>query len=205
MTDFHLLRHGEHTLQGKIVAGRTPGIGLSDRGRVEAEAAAARLAAANIAAIYASPLQRAQETAAIVAERLSLDLATRDDLDEVDFGDWTGSTFAAIRETTHYPAWATRRSLAFIPGGETMRNVQRRMVETIMDLHTVHPDAAVVLVSHGDPIRAALAFALGMPLDYLTRIEIATGSVSTIRIDPTGIRVTSLNDRPRPLEPRRMG
>ncbi len=59
-------------------------------------------------------------------------------------------------------------------------------------------DAALVLVSHGDTIRSALAFALGMPLDYLTRIEIATGSISTIRIDATGIRVTGLNDRARP-------
>lgn len=198
MTDFHLLRHGEHTLQGKIVAGRTPGIGLSDRGRGEAEAAAVRLAGANITAIYASPLQRAQETAQIVAERLTLDVATIPDLDEVDFGDWTGSTFAAIRETTHYPAWANRRSLALIPGGETMRNVQRRIVETMLELHALHPEATLVLVSHGDPIRSALAFALGMPLDYLTRIEIATGSISTIRIDATGIRVTGLNDRARP-------
>src|SRR5690348_1200274 len=92
VTTFHLLRHGEHTLQGKIVAGRSPGIGLSERGRAEVEAAAARLADAGIAAIYASPLQRAQETAAIVAERLGLDPATHDDLNEVDFGDWTGST-----------------------------------------------------------------------------------------------------------------
>ena len=197
MTTFHLLRHGEHTLQGKIVAGRTPGIGLSEKGRAEAEAAAARLAGAGIAAIYASPLQRAQETAAIVAGRLGLDIATHDDLNEVDFGDWTGSTFAAIRETAHYPAWADRRSLAFIPGGETMRNVQRRITETMMDLHALHPDASLVLVSHGDTIRSGLAFALGMPLDYLTRIEIATGSISTIRIDATGIRVTGLNDRAR--------
>jgi probable phosphoglycerate mutase len=197
MTVFHLLRHGEHTLQGKIVAGRAPGIGLSERGRGEAEAAAARLAEAEIAGIYASPLQRAQETAAIVAERLGLDVATRADLDEVDFGDWTGSTFAAIRETAHFPAWANRRSLAVIPGGETMRNVQRRIVETMLELHAIHPDATLLLVSHGDTIRSGLAFALGMPLDYLTRIEIATGSISTIRIDATGIRVTGLNDRSR--------
>lgn len=197
MTTFHLLRHGEHTLQGKIVAGRSPGIGLSDRGRAEAEAAAVRLADADIAAIYASPLQRAQETAAIVAERLGLDAAAHDDLNEVDFGDWTGSTFAAIRETAHYPAWANRRSLATIPGGETMRAVQRRIVETMLDLHALHPDAALVLISHGDTIRSALAFALGMPLDYLTRIEIATGSISSIRIDATGIRVTGMNDRAR--------
>ncbi|HEV2189312.1 MAG TPA: histidine phosphatase family protein, partial [Stellaceae bacterium] len=72
MTVFHLLRHGEHSLQGKLVAGRTAGISLSERGRSEADAAAERLAGAGIHAIYASPLERAQETAAIVGQRLKL-------------------------------------------------------------------------------------------------------------------------------------
>src|SRR6185312_13739179 len=58
-----------------------------------------------------------------------------------------------------------------------------------------HPEGAVVLVSHGDVIRAGLAFALGMPIEYLTRIEIATGALSTVRIDDSGIRVINLNDR----------
>ena len=68
MTIFYLLRHGEHAVQGRIAAGRTPGIGLSERGRTEAAWAAERLANANIAAIYASPLERAQETVAPLAE-----------------------------------------------------------------------------------------------------------------------------------------
>ena len=197
MTVFHLLRHGEHSLQGKIVAGRTPGIGLSERGRAEAAVAAGKLAEASVAAIYASPLDRARETAAIVAARLDLDVAVRDDLDEVDFGDWTGSTFDEVRRNPHWPSWANHRSIAAIPGGESMRSVQRRIVETLIALHAEHPDAALVLVSHGDVIRAGLAFALGMPIEYLTRIEVATGSLSTIRIDPNGIRVTGINDRAR--------
>lgn len=195
MTVFHILRHGEHSLQGKIVAGRMPGIGLSGRGRAEAEAAAGRLADAGIAAIYASPLQRAQETAAIVAERLGLGVQTRDALVELDFGEWTGSTFADVRQHAAWPAWANHRSIATIPGGESMREVQRRIVETMVELRGAHPEGAVVLVSHGDVIRAGLAFALGMPIEYLTRIEIATGALSTVRIDDSGIRVINLNDR----------
>ena len=198
MTIFHLLRHGEHAVQGQICAGRAPGIVLSPKGRAEAEAAADRLAPAGIAAIYASPLERAQETAAIVGRRLDLPVTINDELSELDFGEWTGLTFDEVRKHPRWPAWAAHRSLSCIPGGETMREVQRRVTEVMMELRERHPDDAVVLVSHGDVIRAALVFCLGMPLDFYGRIEVGTGSLSTVRIDDAGICVTAINQRPQP-------
>ena len=198
MTIFHLLRHGEHSLQGKLVAGRTTGISLSERGRGEAVAAAERLAHADIHAIYASPLERAQETAAIVAQRLQLPVETRDDLNELDFGEWTGLTFDEVRADRRWAPWAAHRSLSMIPGGETMRDVQRRVIETVIELRDLHPEGGVVLVSHGDVIRAALVYLLGMPLDFYGRIEVGTGSISTARITPAGICVTAINQRPHP-------
>ena len=195
MTVFHLLRHGEHAVQGRICTGRAPGIGLSARGRSEAEAAAERLAHAGIAAIYASPLDRAQQTAAIIAKRLELPVETNHELNELDFGEWTGQTFDEVRKHPRWPEWAAHRSLSRIPGGETMREVQRRVVEAMIEMRERHPDEAVVVVSHGDVIRAALVFALGMPLDFYGRIEVATASLSTVRIDPGGIRVIAINER----------
>jgi probable phosphoglycerate mutase len=172
-----------------------PGVVLSERGRAEAEAAAERLAGAGIAAIYASPLERAQETAGIVSRRLSLPVSVLDDLSELDFGEWTGLTFDEVRKDPRWPEWASHRSLSCIPGGETMRAVQRRVVEAVMEMRAAHPDDAVVVVSHGDVIRAALVFALGMPLDFYARIEVATASLSTMRIDANGIRVVAINER----------
>jgi probable phosphomutase (TIGR03848 family) len=195
MTIFHLLRHGEHAVQGQICAGRAPGIGLSERGRGEAEDAAERLTRADIAAIYASPLDRAQETAAIIARRLDLPVTTRLDLNELDFGEWTGQTFDEVRKHPRWPEWAAHRSISCIPGGETMRDVQRRVVEALIEMREQHPDEAVVVVSHGDVIRAALVFALGMPLDFYHRIEVATASLSTVRIDAAGIHVIAVNER----------
>jgi probable phosphoglycerate mutase len=195
MTTFHLLRHGEHAVQGRICAGRMPGIVLSERGRAEAESAAARLAGASIVAIYASPLERAQETAGIVGRRLDLPVTVLDDLAELDFGEWTGLTFDEVRKDPRWPEWASHRSLSCIPGGETMRAVQRRVVEALMEMRQQHPDDHVVVVSHGDVIRAALVFALGMPLDFYARIEVATASLSTMRIDAGGIRVIAINER----------
>ena len=194
---FHLLRHGEHGLLGRVLAGRMPGVGMTERGHAEIATQAERLAGDKVTAIYASPLQRTRETAEIVAARLGLPITFRDDLLELDFGEWTGATFDSIRADPRWQAWSTQRSLATIPGGESMRAVQQRVVAAIVELNERHLHETVVLVSHGDVIRSALVYALGMPLDFYNRIEIAQGSISTIRIDASGIRVLTLSERPR--------
>jgi broad specificity phosphatase PhoE len=197
MTVLHLLRHGEHGLLGRVLAGRMPGVGLTERGRAEIASVAERLTGEGIAAIYASPLQRTRETAEIVAARLGLPIEFRDDVIELDFGEWTGATFDAIRADPRWISWSQHRSLATIPGGESMRAVQTRVVEALLEISDRHCDESVVIVSHGDAIRAALVFALGMPLDFYGRIEVGQGSLSSIRLDQSGIRVLALNDRPR--------
>ena len=197
MSVFHLLRHGEHGLLGRVLAGRMPGVGMTERGRAEIAAQAERLAVEKIAAIYASPLQRTRETAEIVAERLGLPIGFRDDLIELDFGEWTGATFDSIRADPRWQAWSTQRSLATIPGGESMRAVQQRVVAALLELNERHLHETVVLVSHGDVIRSVLLFALGMPLDFYNRIEVGQGSISTINISASGIRVPTLGERPR--------
>jgi broad specificity phosphatase PhoE len=197
MTVFHLLRHGERT-EARVCAGRMLGVGITDRGRTEIAAVAERLAGEKIAALYASPLQRTRESAEIVAARLGLGISFRDDLIELDFGEWTGATFDAIRADPRWQAWRTHRSIARIPGGESMRQVQRRIVEALMELGEHHQGETVAVVSHGDVIRSALLFALGMPLDHYNRIEVGQGSVSTINVDAAaGIRVLAINERPR--------
>ena len=197
LTVFHLIRHGEHGLAGRILVGRMPGVGMTPRGCADIESVAERLAGAGIAALYASPMQRTRESADILARRLGLAVALRDDLIELDFGEWTGSTFEAIRADPRWQLWTRQRSIAAIPGGESMRQVQGRAVEALLELKARHAGETVALVSHGDVIRAVLVFALGMPLDFLGRIEVAQASLSTIQIDDAGIRVTLLNERPR--------
>jgi len=194
---FHLVRHGEHALQGRIIAGRTSGIGLSPKGRAETAAVAERLARDKIDALYASPLDRTRETAAILADRLDLPVGIREDVNEVDFGEWTGLTFDQVRADKRWLPWQNCRSIAAIPGGESWRQVQDRTVGALFDLRRRHPEGTVVVVTHGDVIRAALLFVLGMPLDLYNRIEVGTGSISTIRIEENQIRVPALNERPR--------
>jgi probable phosphoglycerate mutase len=198
VTVFYLLRHGEHVLRGRVLAGRTPGVGLSVRGRAEITAVADRLAQERIAALCSSPLQRTRETAEILADRLDLPIEYREDVIELDFGEWTGLTFDAVRADERWKLWSTCRSIATVPGGESMRQVQERVVTALFELRQAHPNGTVVVVSHGDVIRAALLFALGMPLDFYSRIEVGLASLSTIRIDNSGLRVLTVNERPRP-------
>ena len=196
MTVFHLLRHGEPAVLGRL-NGRLPGVGLSAKGRAEIAVQAGRLAGENIEAIYASPMQRTRETAEILSDRLRLPINCRDDVIEIDYGEWTGLTFDQIRRDERWQMWSRSRSIAATPGGESWREVQQRVVGALFDLHQAHPDGNLVIVSHGDAIRAALLFALGMPLDFYSRIEIAFASLSTIRLDGSGIRVSALNEWPR--------
>jgi broad specificity phosphatase PhoE len=197
VTIFHLLRHGEHILRGRVLAGRTPGVGLSERGRAEMAAVGERLAAEGIVALYSSPLQRTRESAEILSARLELPIEYRDDVIELDFGEWTGLTFDAVRKDERWQLWSACRSIATVPGGESMRQVQERTVRALFEIRHTHPDATALIVSHGDVIRAALLFALGMPLDFYWRIEIGLASLSTIDIDDRGIRVLAVNERPR--------
>ena len=133
----------------------------------------------------------------ILAERLDLPIAYREDVIELDFGEWTGLTFDAVRKDERWRLWSTCRSIACVPGGESMRQVQERAVKALFELGEAHRDGTVVIVSHGDVIRAALLFALGMPLDFYSRIEVGLASISTIQIDDFGIRVLAVNERPR--------
>jgi len=196
VTVFHLLRHGEPAIFGRL-NGRLPGVGLSEKGRAEAAMQAGRLAGEKIEVVYSSPMQRTRETAEILAERLGLSIRYREDVIEIDYGEWTGLTFDQIRRDERWQMWSRSRGIAAIPGGESWRQVQERVVGALFDLQQAHPDGSVAIVSHGDVIKAALLFALGMPPDFYSRIEIAFASLSTIRLDGAGIRVSGLNEWPR--------
>ena len=193
MTTFALIRHGTHSLVGHTLVGRAPGVRLSPEGVHEAERLAGRLEDGPFRALYSSPLERARETAAAVAVRLQLEVKTADELNEIDFGDWTNRTLAELHDLEEWRRFNVFRSSSRIPNGEAMTDVQRRMLRLIERLCAVHPDQTVALVSHGDVIKATLAHYLGVPLDLLQRIEISPASVSIVRIERYGPAVLVIN------------
>jgi probable phosphoglycerate mutase len=191
---FYLVRHARHDWLGRTLTGRTPGVHLNERGRREAAALAERLAVEPIRAVYTSPLERARDTADAIGRALRLRPIVCEALLELDAGEWTGLPFAELRERADWQRFTAHRAVARVPGGECMADVQSRMVREILSLHDVHAHESVAIVGHGDPLRTVLCFVLGMPLDYLSRLEIEPASLSVIEWDAHGVRVRALND-----------
>lgn len=193
-TTIHLVRHGDYGFIDHALGGRAPHA-LSERGRAQAEALATRFAACALAAVVTSPVRRAVETAAPIAARSGLALERDAAFNEIDFGAWEGARFAALQDDSAWLAWNTFRSVAPAPG-EAMLAVQARVSAGLWRWHQRHPDAAIVLVSHADVIKAALCHMLGMPLDLMQRLEIAPASTSEIVLADRDVRVRTINQPP---------
>ena len=193
MTTLFLIRHAEHALLGHAIVGRAAGVQLSPEGIRQAEALAERLEGSSIRALYSSPLERARATAAAIAAIVGLEVQTVEELNEIDFGEWTDRTLVDLHELEEWRRFNAFRSGSRIPGGETIIEVQARMLRLIERLCTLHPIETVALVGHGDPIKAALAYYLGVPLDLAQRIEISPASVSIVRLERYGPQVLLLN------------
>ena len=201
MTRLYLIRHGNTDWVGRVLAGRAPGIALNAEGREQAARLPDRLAGVPIDKIVSSPLERARETAAPLAARLGLEVEVRDGVTEVDYGDWTGRTFAEVGPDPLWRRYDATRSVTRIPGGELALEVQARVVAELERLARETPDGVVAVVSHGDPIKSALAHVVGSPLDLIQRLEISPASVSVVELGDRGPRVLCVNDTgasPRP-------
>ncbi|TLM82511.1 MSMEG_4193 family putative phosphomutase [Pseudarthrobacter sp. NamE5] len=175
-----LVRHGETPTTGQVLPGRAPGLHLSERGQAQADRIAERLDGLAVDALYSSPLERARETAAPAAARTGLPVAEEAGLTECDFGDWTG---AALAELSVLPEWRTVQhtpSSFRFPGGESFTQMQARIVGALEDLRAAHRGGVILCFSHADPIKAAVAHALGTHLDLFQRIVISPASVSAI-------------------------
>ncbi len=193
-----LVRHGQTPTTGKVLPGRAAGLHLADKGTQQAEAVALRIAALQtdtrkVAAVYASPLERTRETAAPIAKALGLRVRRAKGLLECEFGDWTG---AELKKLSKLPEWRTvqRNPSGFrFPGGESFTEMQTRIGTAIETIRAEHPGQTVVAVSHADPIKAAVAQAMGMHLDLFQRIVISPCSVSAILYTADGPIVLAVN------------
>jgi probable phosphoglycerate mutase len=203
MTNLLLIRHGENefTRTGKL-AGWTPGVSLNDAGQTQAQVLVERLKGAPIKHLYSSPLERAQETAAPLAAALRLPVHIRPALGEVRYGAWTGKSLKRLARTRLWRVVQGLPSAMQFPEGETMRAAQLRMVDALDEIVRDHPKDMVAVFSHSDPIKLAVAYYLGMPLDLFQRIQISTCSITLLRLGQGQPSLVKLNDTG-PLAPRR--
>ena len=189
-----LVRHGLMPTTGIKLLGRAPGLHLSDEGRRQAEAAAERIGkVAKIAAVYCSPITRARETAQPIGRAVKRALRIERDLADLDIGEWTGMS---LKQAARRPEWETvqRNPSSFrFPGGESFPEMQTRMTSALGRIVARHPGQIVVAVSHADPIKAAVAQALGTPLDLFQRIMIAPSSITVVAYRRGGPSVLTVN------------
>ena len=165
-----------------MLPGRAPGLHLSDEGRAQADGAATRIAALKKppVAVYASPLERAMETAKPIAAALGRRVRTERGLLECDFGAWTGSKLSTLRRRKEWHAVQALPSGFRFPGGESFMEMQARTVSTLDRLAARHPGETFVAVSHADPIKAAIAATAGVPLDLMQRLVVSTCSITAL-------------------------
>lgn len=194
MTDVLLVRHATNDWVGQRLAGHTPGVHLNAEGRRQAAALAKRLASWRFAALYSSPLERALETAAPVAERCGVAVTVEPGIAEASYGDWTGMALKDLAKTPEWPQVLFTPSLARFPNGETMIEMQARAVAALDRLRTQHPDQTIALFSHADVIKALVAHYAGLAFDLFQRLVIDPASVTWLRLTPQGPRLLRLND-----------
>jgi probable phosphomutase (TIGR03848 family) len=195
MTHLYLIRHGINDLQESgILAGWMPGVHLSQKGQAQAQALARRLTSFKIEAVYASPLERTLETAQIIAAPHGLPVVVRESLGEVRFGRWDGQPMERLQRRRLWRAAQVTPSTSRYPGGESPREMQARAVAELEGLRARHPQQTIIVVSHADVIKAAVAFYIGLPLDLFQRLAVSAASLTMLELGGPMPRLGCLND-----------
>jgi len=189
-----LVRHGQTPTTGTTLPGRAKGLHLADTGRAQAERVAGRIGALKkVGAVYASPLERTRETAAPIAKATGNRVQIDRGLLECEFGAWTGRNLKDLNKLPEWNAVQRYPSGFRFPDGESFTEMQTRIVDAIARLVQKHPGETIVAVSHADPIKAAVAHAMGTHLDLFQRIVISPCSVSAIWYSGGGPAVLTTN------------
>lgn len=193
-TKLVLVRHAVTEQTGPMLTGRAPGVDLSDDGRRQAKALGERLAEIPVAAVYASPIERTAQTAEAIATHHGVDVSELPGVIEADYGEWTGGKLADLAKTELWKTVQRAPSRARFPGGESLAEMQGRMVTALEAVVADHAGEIVVVVSHADPIKAAIAHFTGLHLDLFQRLVVSPASVTIFDLSPYGAALVKCND-----------
>ncbi len=193
-TTFLLVRHAVTADVDVRMSGRRPGVPLSAPGVAQAAALGARLAVPPPDAIISSPLERTRETAGAIGRATGVPVETDDALVEIDVGEWTGVGFDQLRTDPRWATWNAERATARCPGGESMAEVQARIVALRRRLTAERSGGTIALVTHSDLIRASVCDILGLGLANIHRFDIDPASVTRVVAGEWGARVMSMNE-----------
>lgn len=194
-----LIRHGENDfVKSSKMAGRIAGIHLNEKGRRQAESLGEALKDFPITAIYSSPLERTMETAQPIAQAHKLEVIPAPDLLEADLGKWEGRSWKVLRLTKAWKVVQNAPSRFRFPEGESFAEAQLRYANALERIAKKHnkPKDIVAVVFHADPIKLAVSYFLGLPLDHFQRLGCNTGSLTMLHLSESGANLVTLNQRP---------
>ena len=194
MTTLFLVRHGLTAQTSHVLYGRTPGIYLDHRGAAQAAELVGRFEGVRLTAIYTSPLERCVQTVEPLGAARRLPLRHDSALLEMDLGSWTGRTLGQVRRLKAWHSVQQTPSTFAFPGGEAFTHAQARVVGALERIARRHRNGRVVVATHGDIARIALAHYAATPLDEFQRIVIDPAAVSVVQLGGPRPHVELVND-----------
>lgn len=194
-TRFLLVRHATCAQTHSVLLGRAIDAPLDDDGCRQARAVADRLAGEHPNLLQTSPRLRTRQTAVAIAATTGCSPLVCDLLDEVDFGRWSGQSFAMLEHDPEWRRWNAHRATASTPAGASMTAVQQVVLAHLAELARRCPRQTVVLVTHAEIIRAVLLHARGISLDDFHRVDVAPASVTAVRMDTDAPCIEAITGR----------
>jgi broad specificity phosphatase PhoE len=193
--DIVLVRHAACPQMNRVLLGRGVDGPLDERGEGQARFVAKRLLTLPQLIVESSPRRRTRHTAGIIAAAWDTTVRIVPQMDEIDFGSWSGQTFEALSADPQWRRWNKYRGVSRTPAGDSIRDVQERVLAHFRKLEQVVEEETIVIVTHAEVIRSAVLLALQAPIDDYHRIEIGPASLTRLTVEGSQLRLDSVNER----------
>ncbi len=195
MTLVVLIRHAHSSANAAgILSGQRPDVHLSPQGLAQAKGLIKRLGNIKVHTIHTSPMVRCQETISPWATKFGSRMFFDEGINEVNYGLWTGKKLRTLSKDPLWKLVQEKPSKVIFPEGESMKGMQKRAVKTLLESASESGKNPAMLVSHGDVIKAMIAYALGMHLDQFQKIVVDPASITILDVSKTGTKVLLMNN-----------
>ena len=190
-----LVRHATCALMDEVLLGRSIDRPLNERGEAQARFVATALLGIPNLVVESSPRRRTRHTAGIIAARRDTMVRIVPQVDEIDFGSWSGQSFEALAADPQWRRWNKYRAVARTPAGESIRDVQERAMAHIRKLAHTFEAQTIAIVTHASVIRSVVLLAMQAPIDEYRNLEISPASLTRLTFHDAQLRIESLNER----------
>jgi ribonuclease H / adenosylcobalamin/alpha-ribazole phosphatase len=195
LMDIVLVRHAACPQMDRVLLGGSADGPLDERGEGQARYVARCLLAVPELIVESSPRRRTRHTAGIIAAARDIAVRVVPQMDEVDFGSWSGQTFEALAADPQWRRWNRYRAVTRTPAGDSIRDVQARVLAHFRRLEQVFDEQTIAIVTHAEVIRSAVLLALQAPIDDYHRYEIEPASLTRLTVEGAQLRLDSVNER----------